>query len=69
MRVRVDRDVCIGTANCVAIAPEVFELDNQGLSRVVNQDAGTEEQLRDAAEECPVQAIILEDDDGTQVYP
>lgn len=69
MKPRVDRDVCIGTANCVAIAPEVFELDNQGLSTVIDPDAGTDEQLREAAEECPVQAIILEDDDGNQIYP
>lgn len=66
---RVDRDLCIGAAMCVATAPDVFELDNQGLSRVVNPDAGTDELLRTAAEECPAQAIILEDDEGNQIYP
>jgi ferredoxin len=54
---------------CVATAPDVFELDDEGLSRVVDQDAGDEELLRQAAEGCPVQAVILEDDEGNQIYP
>ncbi|NLD72694.1 MAG: ferredoxin [Chloroflexi bacterium] len=69
MKARVDKNVCIGTANCVAIAPEVFQLDNHGLSEVVDPNAGTDDLLREAAEECPVQAIILEDDSGKQIYP
>jgi ferredoxin len=54
---------------CVGAAPDVFELDDEGLSHVVDADAGTDELLRRAAEECPVQAIVLEDEDGNQVYP
>ena len=69
MRAKVDRDLCIGSAMCVATAPNVFELDDQGLSEVVDQDAGDEETLRQAAEGCPVQAVILLDDEGNQVYP
>lgn len=69
MRARVDRDLCIGSAMCVATAPEVFELDDEGLSRVVGGGEGDEELLRRAAEGCPVQAVILEDDQGNQIYP
>jgi ferredoxin len=69
MKARVDREVCVGSAVCTAIAPEVFELDNKGLSHVVSPDAGDEDLLREAAESCPAQAIILEDDGGKQVYP
>jgi len=69
MRAKVDRDICIGSAMCVAAAPDVFELDDEGLSRVVDQDAGDEASLRQAAEGCPVQAVILEDDEGNQIYP
>jgi ferredoxin len=54
---------------CVAAAPDVFELDDEGLSKVVDEDAGDEESLRQAAEGCPVQAVILEDDEGNQIYP
>ncbi len=69
MRAKVDRDLCIGSAMCVATAPDVFELDDEGLSRVVDDEAGDEDLLREAAESCPVQAVILEDDEGNQVYP
>jgi ferredoxin len=66
---RVDRDMCIGSTHCVATAPEVFELDDEGLSRAVHPDAASEAVLREAAENCPAQAIILEDDQGNQIYP
>ncbi len=29
-KVKVDRDLCIGAASCVAVAPKTFELDNEG---------------------------------------
>jgi len=71
MKARVDLEVCIGSATCVAIAPEVFELGNDGLAQVINDKdrEAKEDLLREAAEGCPVQAIILEDDEGNQVYP
>jgi ferredoxin len=71
MRARVDLEVCIGAGACVVIAPEVFELGDDGLAQVINdKDREAEEDLlREAAEGCPVQAIILEDDQGNQVYP
>jgi ferredoxin len=69
MRARVDRDICIGAAMCVATAPNVYELDDQGLSHAFNPDPGDDDLLREAAESCPVQAVILEDDEGNQVYP
>jgi ferredoxin len=69
MKAKVDRDVCIGSAMCVATAPDVFDLDDEGLSYVMDPEAGDEDLLRDAAEGCPVQAITLEDDEGYQVYP
>jgi ferredoxin len=54
---------------CVATAPDVFDLDDEGLSYVTDPEAGDDDLLRDAAEGCPVQAIVLEDDEGNQVYP
>jgi ferredoxin len=69
MRAKVDQGLCIGSANCVAVAPDVFELNNKGLSEVKDPTAGTDDLLQEAAEECPAQAIILEDDDGNQIYP
>ncbi len=29
-KVKVDRQLCIGAASCSAIAPDTFQLDNEG---------------------------------------
>ena len=65
----VDRAACIGSADCVAVAPTVFRLDQR--RRVVLLDPATvdEDTIRRAAERCPTDAIILEDANGEQVYP
>jgi len=65
----VDRDTCIGAASCVGVAPDVFQLDEEFKSTVVDPDAADDDTLMQAAEACPVQAITLLDDEGNQVYP
>jgi ferredoxin len=69
MKVKVDRESCIGVSNCVAIAPTVFKLDDQNKVVVLDSGSVDEEILIEAAKSCPENAIILEDDDGNQVYP
>jgi len=69
LKARVDRNVCIGSAVCVSVAPDVFELDERGQSHVTHPEAATDELLQEAATGCPVQAIVLEDEDGNQIYP
>lgn len=69
MKARVDHDICVGTGVCVSVASDVFELNDEGLAVAVNPEPGDDDLLMDAAEGCPVQAIIIEDDDGEQVYP
>lgn len=71
MKARVDLEVCIGAAACVVVAPEVFELGDDGLAQVIDDKdrEAKESLLLEAAKACPVQAIILEDDEGNQIYP
>lgn len=69
VKVRIDRDACIGAANCVAIAPTVFQLDESNMAVVLDPASVSEDALWEAAEACPVDAVILEDDAGNQVYP
>lgn len=69
-KVKILRDVCIGAANCVAIAPDAFELDEEQIA--VLKETWTEEsesKLLEAAEACPVAAIIIEDENGNQIFP
>ena len=69
MKVRVDRELCIGVSNCVAIAPTVFELDDENKAVVLDPTSVNEQTILEAAESCPQDAIIVEDDEGNQLYP
>ena len=33
MKVKVNKDACIGCGACAAICPDVFEIDDDGLSK------------------------------------
>lgn len=68
-KVKVDRLLCIGTADCVAITPSTFELDEESKAVVKKQNGDSDEKILEAAKVCPVLAIIVEDEDGNQVYP
>lgn len=81
----VDRDLCIGAASCVAVAPSTFELDaeNKAVLRrkqpPPSSDATARRDLEDqsiddetlllAAQSCPTKAIFVYDEDGNQIYP
>ena len=58
MKVRVDRDLCIGISNCVAIAPTVFKLDDKNKVMVLDPSSVDDDTLLEAAESCPENAII-----------
>jgi ferredoxin len=69
MKVKVDRDVCVGIGNCVAMAPSVFKLDGENKAIVLDAGSVDNQSLVEAAQSCPVSAITVEDDSGRQVYP
>ncbi len=69
MKVKVDRDLCISVGNCVAYAPTVFALDEENKAVVLDPSSVDDETLLEAAESCPENAIIVEDDEGNQLYP
>lgn len=68
-KVEVDRDLCIGAAPCVTVAPAVFELDEENKAVVIDEKGADDETILLAAQSCPTQAIILYDEDGNQIYP
>ena len=69
MKVKVDRELCIGITNCVAVAPTVFEMDAENKAVVTDISSVSEKKILEAAESCPQNAIIVEDDQGRQLYP
>lgn len=69
MKPIVDRELCIGASNCVAIAPTVFQLDDEGKAIVLDPSSIDEDTLWEAAESCPTGAISLQDETGRQLFP
>lgn len=66
----VDRDLCIGAATCVAIAPQTFLLDSDAKAIILDStDLDTDETIIDAARGCPTAAIIIEDEKGNRIFP
>lgn len=53
---------CIGCGACTAVCPDVFELNDDGLAQNFLGDvpADLEESAKEAAESCPVGAIVNE---------
>jgi ferredoxin len=58
-RVAVDRDLCIGTGNCIRLARGAFALDSSDVAVVVDPDAASEEDLLAAERSCPMGAISV----------
>lgn len=60
MRVRIERENCMGDENCVGICPEIFEMDGDAARvKTKSVPAECEEACIQAAESCPKEAIIL----------
>lgn len=68
-RIVVDRTKCIGANSCVAVAPGVFQLDDENLAYVVDPDSTDEDTIMLSAQSCPVLAVLLYDEHGKQLFP
>jgi ferredoxin len=62
IEVEIDRDVCMGSGNCVYEAPGVFVLDADSIATVVDPTASAEEKIIEAVRNCPTQAITYRHD-------
>lgn len=82
-KITVDRNLCIGAASCVIAAGDVFELDTENKAVLILKDGtknsgpvvrgalqgGADDAILLAAQSCPTKAIVLNAEDGTQIYP
>ena len=59
LQIVVDRDLCLGAQNCKHIAPDVFEIDDEGLSRVISSDPARVQVALEAEHSCPSGAISV----------
>ena len=63
LEIEIDRDVCMGSGNCVYEAPGVFELDDDGISSVIDPAGSPEGDVVAAARKCPTHAIAVRRED------
>jgi ferredoxin len=63
MKPVIDEDLCIGDGVCEDLCPAVFEIGDDGLSHVIDENPGEESQgcVRDAEAACPTSAISIEE--------
>jgi ferredoxin len=67
--IEIDRELCYGFGDCVATAPDVFELDADEKAIVVDPNGAPRDELVEAAANCPVMAItIREVSTGEEVF-
>lgn len=70
LTMRIDRNLCIGAATCVALAPKAWALDDEAKAIILDTaEAESDEILLEAAKGCPVMAIFITDDTGKQLFP
>jgi ferredoxin len=61
LRIVIDRNLCMGSGNCVYWAAEVFDVGEDSVAVVVGDPGEHEPRVRLAAEHCPTHAISLDD--------
>jgi ferredoxin len=70
LRVWVDHGACVGNGTCLTIAPRVFVHNADRQSEVADPAGEPEAKVLEAAENCPVSAIRVEDaDTGERLFP
>jgi ferredoxin len=70
LAIEIDRELCYGFGDCVSALPDVFQLDDEEKSFVVDPNAGSKDDLIEAASNCPVNAITIRDTlTGETLFP
>ena len=68
-RVSVDAALCISSGICLGTAPGRFRFDESQHSSPVRALTEPDDQIRDAAVSCPVEAILLTDTNTGKPVP
>lgn len=63
MKIRINKAACVGHARCAAVAPEIYELDDDGYIKAEEIDVppGKEDSARRGARACPERIITVEE--------
>ncbi|MGB6209848.1 ferredoxin [Mycobacterium sp.] len=64
MKVRLEQSKCVGHAQCYAVDPKLFPIDESGYSTLEEHEVRPKDAqaTRDGVAACPEMALILEED-------
>jgi ferredoxin len=64
MRVGLDKSKCVGHAQCYAVDPDLFPIDDSGYSILEDHEVNPEDAqtTRDGVASCPEMALFIEED-------
>ena len=70
LMVKIDRLICVGFETCVDVAPDLFQMDEEGIA-IFTSDTNEvdKETVLEACKECPVDALVVLDASGNQLHP
>ena len=57
----VDQDICTGCTLCADIAPNTFEMNDDGVSEVIDPEGDDQDTIQEAIDTCPVECISWEE--------
>jgi len=69
LRIRIDRELCVGFADCIEGAPEAFRLDEESVVIFTEPERVERGRLLAACDACPVDALTVWDETGEQIVP
>ena len=63
MRIKVNHTLCSGHARCIAVAPDVYEVNSDGYNEMPETEISADKQAQAlrGARACPEQAIVIID--------
>ena len=61
MKAVIDEELCIGCGNCEELCPEVFELGDDEIARVIGDCGEYKDCCEEAMVSCPGEAITIVD--------
>ena len=61
MNLKIDEEKCIGCGTCVALAPDIFKMNDDGKAELLDAASDEKENIQMAVDSCPTQAISHEE--------
>lgn len=67
--IRIERDLCVGFADCITAADSAFVLGEDGIVVFLRPESVARDVLLEACDVCPVDALTVWDSSGAQIVP